>query len=233
MALWRLPEERGAAQSRWLLLDEVAAHRGHRHDDSLLTLVDAALTRQALRVEDIALVGVGVGPGSFTGVRVGMATALGLGLATGAPVWPVDSLAALAMHAAGVAAVAPDGERQPVIMSMFDARKGEVYAAAYRAVAGAAPEIVLAPMVAPCHRCLTALDATVGDNAPRLIFGSGALQYDVASAVPPEWHVASARHIGALAAFAWEAAGRDGAAAPAADPRYLRKSDAEIAHDAG
>lgn len=235
VALWRLPEAIGSAPTAWRLVDETTAHRGHQRADSILLMVDQALWRHGLTPSDLALIGVGRGPGGFTGVRVGLATAVGLGLGLGVAVWPVASLEALALHAAG----GDDPDRLPgrLIVPLLDARRGEVYGAAYRARTYGDCEPVLAPRVATCEAVLSALREVAGPaSAPALVFGSGAVTYQVASAVPPDWHRAAARHVGALAALAWDRAGRDAAAAPAVDPTYLRKSDAEIereARDAG
>lgn len=227
VALWRLPEALGTPPASWRLVDETTAHRGHQHADSVLLMVDQMLWRQGILPADLALVGVGRGPGGFTGVRVGLATAVGLGLGLGIPVWPVSSLAALAQHAAHSAS--PGG----LIVPLLDARRGEVYGAAYRVGTYGETEAVLAPRVATCDSLLSAVREAAGEaSAPALVFGSGALTYQVASPVPPDWHRASARHVAALAALAWDRAGRDDAAAPAVDPIYLRKSDAELEREA-
>jgi len=220
IALWRLPAAPGAAPDAWRLLDETTAHRGHRHADSVLLMVEAALWRQGLGLEDLALVAVGRGPGGFTGVRVGLATGLGLGLGAGIPVWPVPSLAAHALHAAG---------RPGLIVPLLDARRGEVYGAAYRVPRYGVVDVVLAPRVASSAAVLAAAQALAAPEEPLVVFGSGAKAYAIGTDVPPCWHRAAARHIAALGALAWEAAGRDPRAAPPVDPHYLRPSDAEIA----
>lgn len=224
VALWRLPEAPGTPPTDWRLVDETTAHRGHRHADSVLLMVDQMLWRHGLTPRDLALVATGRGPGGFTGVRVGLATAVGLGLGLGVPVWPVPSLEALAQHGAG---------RDALIVPLFDARRGEVYGAAYRVGTYGETDTVLAPRVVTCDSLMSAVrEAADEASAPALVFGSGALTYNVASSVPPDWHRAAARHVAALAALAWDRAGRDAAAAPAVDPIYLRKSDAEIEREA-
>ena len=95
------------------LVDEVTTHRGARHADLVMHLVAQVLQRQEMFAAELALIGVGRGPGGFTGIRVGLSTAMGLTLATGVPVWPVCSLAAMACHV-------PRGYALP----MFDARRG-------------------------------------------------------------------------------------------------------------
>ena len=65
----------------------------------LLTMIDALVADVGLRPLDIEAVAIGAGPGSFTGLRIGMATAKGIAFATHRPLWAVSSLAAVA-HAA-------------------------------------------------------------------------------------------------------------------------------------
>ncbi|HEX8074900.1 MAG TPA: tRNA (adenosine(37)-N6)-threonylcarbamoyltransferase complex dimerization subunit type 1 TsaB [Thermoleophilaceae bacterium] len=99
---------------------ELAAAPAHSRD--LLTRVAEAMDRAGLDYPDLGAVAVGAGPGSFTGLRVGIATARGLAKAHGLELRPVSSLAALA---AGIDAP----ERLPLI----DARRGEVFAALHGA----------------------------------------------------------------------------------------------------
>lgn len=70
------------------------------------------------RLGGLDRIGVAIGPGAFTGLRVGVASALGLSMSTGAPISAVSSLALRAC-------LAPD---QPSVLSLLDARKGRVYA---------------------------------------------------------------------------------------------------------
>ena len=217
VALWRLAEQVDPTGRAWRLLEEVSQHRGHRHADAILSLVDEMLGRHELSPEDIGLIAVGRGPGGFTGVRVGMATALGLGQGLEAQVWPVDSLLALAMNAAVM------GSR---VLALIDARKGEVYGGLYEFDAEGSPVCLMAPMVAPAELVIE----RAREIAPELIIiGSGALVSGSSSAVPASWHVASAAQLGSLAGRSWEGANRDAGRAPAFDPAYVRASDAEIA----
>jgi tRNA threonylcarbamoyladenosine biosynthesis protein TsaB len=218
VALWRLGEQPDTSGSAsWRLVEEVTSHRGHRHADTVLGLVDGALERHALDRTDIALIGVGRGPGGFTGIRVGMATAGGLALGLGAVVWPVDSLLALAMNGAG--GPAP-------VLALIDARKSEVYGALYGFGDDGEATCLLPSMVATVEVVLERAGEVASDF---IVLGSGALISGVASALPPSSHVGRAAHVGALAARAWEAAGRDGSKAPDFDPAYVRASSAELA----
>jgi tRNA threonylcarbamoyladenosine biosynthesis protein TsaB len=199
------------------LLGEVRVLRRAGAPDVLLELVASLTARAAIGVADLALIAVGRGPGGFTGVRIGLAVAQGLSLASAVPVWPVSTLAALALNA-----IVPGSE----VLCLIDARRGEVYAGAYRLRASAAPETLLAP------RALT-WDAAVQATGERMVrLGSGALAYGVGDvAWSPAAHVASATAVAELALYEWRAAGWDAENAPAVDAAYLRKAEAEIAAD--
>jgi tRNA threonylcarbamoyladenosine biosynthesis protein TsaB len=98
-----------------------------RHSGILLPLVDEVLGHAGVRPPELAAVAVDGGPGSFTGLRVGLALAKGICLATGARLVLVPSLRALALD---LAATAPEGA---ALIPCLDAGKGEVHAAVFRA----------------------------------------------------------------------------------------------------
>lgn len=89
---------------------------------------------------DLTEVVVGIGPGGFTGIRIGIATALGLGQGLGIPVHGASTLEALAVGAS--VARRSDDE---VVVPVIDARRSQVFAAAYVVDADDAPRPVLAP----------------------------------------------------------------------------------------
>lgn len=226
VALLRLPaseigDDEPAAARLPMVADEVSEHRKHRHAEAILDVVERVLARHGLKASDLGLVAVGRGPGGFTGVRVGMATALGIALGAGVPVWQVCSLQALAMRAA-----APGG---PLSAPLLDARKGEVYGALYSADEAGALRAVVPPSVAACDALIERFEA-VADGRAVSRFGSGALAYGVASPVPLSWHVPSAVNVAQLAAREWDLAGRP-EVGPPLDPTYVRPSDAEIAKE--
>ena len=99
-------------------------NQGLTHSQTLLPLVQAALKQAGLSLQDISALGVTAGPGSFTGLRIGLALVKGLALPLGLPVAPVSALQA---RAAGCA-------EEGVLVAAMDARRGEVYWAAFEKV---------------------------------------------------------------------------------------------------
>ena len=92
------------------------------HSERLMTAVNNTLLQSELNLEDIDAFAVAIGPGSFTGLRIGLSTVKGLSYATGKPVVTVPTLDAFAWSFSY--------SIYPVCM-MLDARKSEVYAAVY------------------------------------------------------------------------------------------------------
>jgi tRNA threonylcarbamoyladenosine biosynthesis protein TsaB len=93
------------------------------HSERLMSTVDRVLKDTGLAVQDLGGFSVAIGPGSFTGLRIGLSTVKGLALATGKPIAAVPTLQALAWNLPYSA--------YPVC-PILDARKNEVYAALYR-----------------------------------------------------------------------------------------------------
>lgn len=202
---------------------ELSLARHHRpvaderpgHAEQLLGLAAEVLHEASLTWGAVDRIAVGVGPGTFTGLRIGVATARALAQASGAQLAGVSTLHALAEAAA---AAAPAGAP---VLACVDARRGEVFAAAW-AADGAG--LVDARAVAPVG--LAALAGALG--ARPLAVGDGAVRYrealDAAADVPDdddERHHVDALAICRLARFA-PAADRDGLM-----PDYVRAPDAK------
>jgi tRNA threonylcarbamoyladenosine biosynthesis protein TsaB len=101
------------------LVAEDAQRVSNAHGESLLPMVSALFDRVGWRPGDVGRWGVGIGPGSFTGVRIAVATAKGIAIATGAELVGVTSLDAVAF---GIEAC--EGE---AVASVLDAMKGELF----------------------------------------------------------------------------------------------------------
>jgi len=185
----------------------------------LLTAVDR-------KVADIEGYAVGLGPGSFTGLRVGLATWKGLAYANRRPIAGASSLAALAL------AAAPEAPGGALLLPLLDARKGEVYAGFYRAgpggVAAEAPEAALSPQALLERAAALSLGGRVlfafgeGYEAHRELLAGRLPRLATDLLTPPAEAVAN------LAAAGLEGARYDAAALYALEPHYLRKSEAEV-----
>jgi tRNA threonylcarbamoyladenosine biosynthesis protein TsaB len=177
------------------------------HVAQVLTLVEEALAAAGATLADVTRIGVGVGPGSFTGLRIGVATARSLAHATGAELVGVSTLGALAV-------VAPE---QPVL-AVLDARRGEAFVARWED----GREVLAPRAVKP---------AELGELArgAALALGDGALSFraelEPAGVMVPEdtsaLHQVGAQGLARLAAQATPA-GRD-----AVLPHYVRAPDAK------
>jgi tRNA threonylcarbamoyladenosine biosynthesis protein TsaB len=201
------------------LLGECILGEDRCNSGRLLESIANLLAAARLTPDALDAFAVSQGPGSFTGVRVGIATVKGLALATGKPALGFSSLAMLAMNLPfACAQVAP----------LFDARKSEVYAGLYRC--GALPEPLREDAV------LTPEEFLAGIKVPTLFIGEGAVRYhDLIQSTLGElalfapWHAHQPR-AAAGAVLALQAA-RDANFIPLAllNPTYLRASEAEMA----
>jgi tRNA threonylcarbamoyladenosine biosynthesis protein TsaB len=173
------------------------------HQERLAPMVQAVMAEAGLAFPELDRVGVTVGPGSFTGLRVGLAFAKGLGLALGKPCVGVGTLEALAASEPGPGLAA----------AVIDAKRGQVYLQAFES--GAA---VMAPDALPVETAAARLAELwrggplrlVGPGAALLVISSEAMVIDRAAPDP--------------AAVCALVAGRT----TPARPLYLRAPDAKL-----
>lgn len=144
------------------LMAELTDVSGQTHSRHLMAMVDRVIAMSVKRMGDIDGYAVTRGPGSFTGLRIGISTAKGLAEAAGRPLVGVSSLEALAW---------PVLQGGATILPMLDARRKEVYAARYTRLGG-----LLQPL-AP-ERALTPEAAVERVAGPCLLVGDGALTYE-------------------------------------------------------
>jgi tRNA threonylcarbamoyladenosine biosynthesis protein TsaB len=110
------------------ILGTLEENRPNVHDELLAPLCRALLTQCGVRPKELTGIAVSAGPGSFTGLRIGMAVAKGMALALEIPLATVPTLDTLA-HAA---ARKMYGDKTKLLMVVLPARKNEVYAALFR-----------------------------------------------------------------------------------------------------
>jgi tRNA threonylcarbamoyladenosine biosynthesis protein TsaB len=186
------------------------------HAAQLLPAVAEVLGRAGVGWDDLGAIAVGVGPGTFTGLRIGIATARALARATGVGLRPVSSLAALA---AGIEPEAGGGS----VLALIDARRGELFAALYEEGAPTWPPFTASPDgVADRVRNAGIAPLAVGDGSVRF---RGVLE-EAGIRVAPDLdpaHVVRALHVCRLAANAPDQA------PDTVLPEYLRQPDAKPA----
>jgi tRNA threonylcarbamoyladenosine biosynthesis protein TsaB len=141
----------------------VSLDRPRRHAERLVPMIGAALRAVGLRADDLQAVAVSAGPGSYTGLRIGVSTAKGICVATSARLLPVPSLEALAL-AAGA-------EPGRVVVAAFLARRAEVYAASFLIGPEGFPRTLRGPVAGPPGEALQELGAA--PSGPVVVTGDG------------------------------------------------------------
>jgi tRNA threonylcarbamoyladenosine biosynthesis protein TsaB len=180
----------------------------------------AILEHGSMKLGDVDGFAVAIGPGSFTGLRIGIATMQGLAFAAGKPLIGVSALDALAR----LAEVEAEGRR---IATWVDAWRGEVYAALYEG-----PREIEAPAVAAPDRVLAGLGRT-----PTIYIGDGARTYHdrIRDAMGDAGRVAGLTTpllAGVIAILGGSTAAQGAYAPPhAIRPLYVRRTDAELVRD--
>jgi tRNA threonylcarbamoyladenosine biosynthesis protein TsaB len=202
------------------ILASFHAARGRRHVEALAPAVEFVCRQALVELSEISVVAVDVGPGLFSGLRVGVSTAKAMAQALRVPVIGVSSLDLLAL---------PVRHTSRLIVPAIDARRGELFYAFYRHVPGGAQRLSPYQLGTPADLASELL--ATGEDC--LLVGDGALRYpeiltevagceagDRTNAYPSAASLVELAHPRAVREEfmpAWEL-----------EPLYLRKSDAEI-----
>ena len=190
------------------------------HSEKLLKQVDLLLGETGWRLEDLDLFAVVTGPGSFTGLRIGIATIKGLAQVLKKPVVPVSTLQTVAMNL----------PLSPVpICAFLDARKKEVYSQLFEWHPTSGPVAIGEPVVLSPERLLLDLSgpvALVGDGVPLYFQTIKDILAERALIPVATAHQLRAAHASWLALQAYQS----GLVQEAAEihPTYIRPSDAEL-----
>jgi tRNA threonylcarbamoyladenosine biosynthesis protein TsaB len=194
--------------------------RGKQHAETLVPAIDFIRRQARIELSEIGAVAVDVGPGLFTGLRVGIATAKAMASALRVPMVPVSSLDLLAF---------PVRWTDRLVASVVDARRGEVFYAFYRQVPGGVQRLTDMRVGKPEELC-SELQAA---GREVLAVGDGALRYaeqleDLSKVEIGEAGIAFPS-AGSLVQLAHARAVREDFVQPwELEPLYLRKADAEI-----
>lgn len=200
------------------------AARRRRHVEALVPAIEFTCRQAGVELKELGAIAVDIGPGLFSGLRVGVTTAKTLAQALRLPVIGVASLDLLAF---------PVRHSTRLIVPVIDARRGEVFYACYRQVPGGVQNLSGYQLGSP--EDLASELVAKGEDA--LLVGDGALRYAselsrVAGsqiAGPPNVYPSAA----ALVALAHAKALREDFVNPSQlEPLYLRRSDAELNWDA-
>lgn len=213
------PASGAAVISDGKLVAEVTLNCGLNHSQTIMPSVEYVLESAELKPSDIDMFAAVVGPGSFTGVRIGVCAVKGLARAVNKPCIAVDSLEALAANAAPF-----DG----TVAAILDARRQQVYCAAFICGNGNRPERILDDDVIPISEFFDKLPGTgklyfTGDGIDTYLNAINERFGERAVIAPPHLGVLRAGAAGMLAI------GMTDEAMDANDlrPKYLRAPQAE------
>lgn len=202
------------------------------HATRLLPLIAKVFERARIGWPDVERIAVGVGPGTFTGLRIGIATARALAQARDIPLVGVSTLQSLAL-AGSRASLRREDPLPPeldVALAVVDARRGEVFAASWRIDEAQEFGNALIPPRALAPEALAELVSPLGPRT--LAVGNGAIAFREAlersgSFIPED---ASPLHRVTAAHHCWLADRLPATISEEVKPDYLRAPDAEIAH---
>ncbi|MFC1798675.1 tRNA (adenosine(37)-N6)-threonylcarbamoyltransferase complex dimerization subunit type 1 TsaB [Thermodesulfobacteriota bacterium] len=201
------------------LLAEVLVANGQTHSKHLMQMIKTGMERSGITLSDLDGIAVTRGPGSFTGLRIGISTVKGLAVAIGVPMVGISTLDVLAEQSA----TSPF-----LICPLIDARKGEVYFSKYKWSHNGLGK--------KCEEQVGSLSGVLADiDEPSLFVGDGALLYEelirerirsLAHFAAQNQHTILASTVARLGLKRFRQGDID--SLDRFVPRYIRKSDAEI-----
>lgn len=202
------------------LLGESYQNTGLTHSQTIMTMAQSLIAACGYTPQDVQAVAVAAGPGSFTGIRIGVAAAKGFAWGSQIPCYGVSTLEAMALNL---------GAYEGLVVGVMDARRSQVYTATFRAEKG-----VLTRLTEDRAISLQQLgEELVQNDCPIYLVGDGStltyttLGSTVSQLVMPPEHRMHQRAAGVgLAAAAMIEAGLPGNGAEL-QPNYLRLSQAE------
>jgi tRNA threonylcarbamoyladenosine biosynthesis protein TsaB len=204
----------------FIVLAEAVTGGPDMHSERLMPSILSALSLSRTPPGELGLIAYVLGPGSFTGLRIGISTAKGLAYGLGIPICGVSSLEAIAHNAPGCGLL---------ICPMLDARKGEVYCSSYSGLKNGALKQLRPERVSPAREFAGSI------RREALFIGDGAIRYrdDISAALRGKARFAP-EHLGhplgaVIARIALEQFRKHGGdRLESAAPVYIRKSEAEI-----
>ena len=107
------------------ILSEVSYHLPQKHQERLLPIIDSLLKKNSLGILDIDCYVVGIGPGSYTGLRIGISTARALAQGTGKKIIPISSMDAIAfnfINKKGITCIAIDGKQSEIYLAFYETK---------------------------------------------------------------------------------------------------------------
>jgi tRNA threonylcarbamoyladenosine biosynthesis protein TsaB len=213
--------------------DDPAAGAHPGHATRLLEMARELLVAADVGWREVDRIAVGVGPGTFTGLRVGVATARGIAQSLSSELVGVSSLRALAAGALVPDPPAAAGSAPAIVLAVIDARRGEVFAAAYESGEDGPRELTTARALAPdaLADVLAEAEDARGARGQRLAVGDGAVRFraelESAGVTVPEDSSPLQRVSAAVVCEL--AVNAPAASLNALAPDYRRRPDAELA----
>lgn len=204
------------------LVGEMTLNIGLTHSEQLLPLIDQLMQQTRVPFSQVEGLAVAGGPGSFTGLRIGMATAKGLAQGRGIPLASVSTLLALAYNHAG---------HEGLVAPLLNARREEVYTALFRSTPAGLVRLESDQAISPAAWT----DKLRSCQEPVLLVGDGAVVYQEvwqkglgdSCIIPPAVNL-----LNRAATVAWLGRNRllDGQAADLYDlkPVYIRPAEAQV-----